>query len=52
MKNIWNTSKCKYAILLSLFLMVSACQQMSEQETDTSVGLNGGFEISKNEIWT
>ena len=50
MKNIWNTSKSKYAILLSIFLMVSACQQYSEKETDKSAGLNGGFEISQNDL--
>ncbi len=28
--------------------MLSGCTQMSEQETDSSAGLNGGFEVSKN----
>ncbi len=50
MKNNWNITNWKYAILLSLFLMLSACQQMSEKETDKSAGLNGGFEMSKNDL--
>jgi len=29
---------------------MTACQQMSEKETDKSAGLNGGFEISKNDL--
>ena len=39
-----------YAIILSLYLILSACQQMSEKEIDKSAGLNGGFEISKNDL--
>lgn len=50
MKKYWNTPKCKYVILISLFLIVSACQQMSEKKTDKSAGLNGGFEISQNDL--
>jgi hypothetical protein len=50
MKIKWNVPKFKYAIILSLFLLVSACQQMSEKETDKSAGLNGGFEISQNNL--
>lgn len=36
------------AFIVSLVLMLTGCKQMSEKTTDTSVGLNGGFEISKN----
>ena len=47
MKNHW-IIKGNYALLLGLFLILSACIQMSEKETDPSAGLNGGFEMSKN----
>ena len=40
----------KYAFIMSLFLILSACQKMSEKETDNSVGMNGGFEILKNDL--
>ena len=42
--------KSIYALFLSLILMFSGCIQMSEKETDSSAGLNGGFEISKNDL--
>ena len=42
--------KSFYALFLSLFLMFSGCTQMSEKETDSSAGLNGGFEASRNEL--
>ena len=35
--------------ILSLFLF-SGCQQMSEQIKDASVGMNGSFEITKNDL--
>ena len=37
-----------YSLLLILIFILSGCIQMSEKETDTSAGLNGGFEVSKN----
>ena len=37
-----------YLIVLSLLL--TGCQQFSEAEIDRSAGLNGGFEISKNNL--
>ena len=37
-----------FAFIFALVLMLVGCKQMSEKITDTSVGLNGGFEISKN----
>ena len=37
-----------YLIVLSLLL--TGCQQFSETEIDSSAGLNGGFEISKNKL--
>ena len=40
--------KTNYCLLLVLMLMLSGCIQMSEEETDASAGLNGGFEVSKN----
>ena len=42
--------KTIYSLLLSLILMLSGCIQMSEKETDSSAGLNGGFEVSRNEL--
>ena len=42
--------KSIYTLFFSLFLMFSGCIQMSEKETDQSAGLNGGFEISKNDL--
>jgi len=35
--------------ILSLFLFIG-CQQMSEQVQDETAGINGGFEISKNNL--
>ena len=50
MKKHWIKVKSKFTLILSLFLILTACQQMSEKETDKSAGLNGGFEISKNDL--
>ncbi len=50
MKKHWINVKSKYTLTLGLLLILSACQQMSETETDKSAGLNGGFEISKNDL--
>ena len=50
MKKHWIKVKSKFPLILGLFLTLSACQQMSEKETDNSAGLNGGFEISKNNL--
>jgi hypothetical protein len=47
MKKHW-IIKGNYSLLLGLLLILSACIQMSEKETDPLAGLNGGFEISKN----
>lgn len=48
MKKHWIIIKSNYSLILGLVLILSGCNQMSEKETDTSAGLNGGFEISKN----
>jgi len=40
--------KANYLLLLGLLLMLSGCTQMSEYETDSSAGLNGGFEVARN----
>ena len=50
MKKHWIKVKNKHTLTLGLFLILSGCQQMSETETDKSAGLNGGFEISKNDL--
>ena len=50
MKKRWIKFKSVYTPILGLFLILTACQQMSEKETDKSAGLNGGFEISKNDL--
>lgn len=50
MKKQWIKFKSVNGLILGLFLTLLACQQMSEKETDKSVGLNGGFEISKNNL--
>jgi len=47
MKNYWFIIKSYNYFLLGLLLILTGCQQMSEVETDTSAGLNGGFEVSK-----
>lgn len=48
MKNHWIIISNKRSLILSLVLILSGCNQMSEKETDSTAGLNGGFEISKN----
>lgn len=50
MNENWIKTKGINSLLLSLFLIITACQEMSEKETDKSAGLNGGFEISKNDL--
>ena len=40
--------KPHYALLLGFVMILAGCNPMSEKETDSSVGLNGGFEVSKN----
>ncbi len=40
--------KPHYALILGFVMILAGCNQMSEKETDPSVGLNGGFEVSKN----
>jgi len=50
MNKQWIKFKSVNALILGLFLILTACQQMSEKETDKSAGLNGGFEISKNDL--
>jgi hypothetical protein len=42
-------NKAKYSLLLVLFLLLG-CNQMSETQTDPTVDLNGGFEVSKKGI--
>ena len=37
-------------LILGVSLLVTGCQQFSEKEIDQSAGLNGSFEISKNDL--
>ena len=48
MKKHWIIIKSNYSLVFGLALILSGCNQMSEKETDTSAGLNGGFEVSKS----
>lgn len=48
MKKLQIFIKTNYSLLLGLIMILSGCSQMSEKETDNSVGLNGGFEIDRN----
>lgn len=48
MKKHWIIIKRNCSLIFGLVLILSGCNQMSEKETDSSAGLNGGFEISKN----
>lgn len=38
-------SKSNYSIIIGFAMLISGCNQKSEIVTDTSAGLNGGFEI-------
>ena len=49
MKRQWINIVGKITLTLAL-LVLTGCMQMSEKETDKSAGLNGGFEISKNDL--
>jgi hypothetical protein len=42
--------KSRLLLILGFILIVAGCKQMSEHEADLSAGLNGGFEISKNNL--
>lgn len=37
-------------LILGISLLAAGCRQFSEKETDPSAGLNGSFEISKNDL--
>ena len=39
-----------YVVFASIIGILSGCQQFSEHEEDKSAGLNGGFEISRNDL--
>ena len=41
-------SKIQLTCIIGLTILLTACNQMSEQIRDNSAGLNGGFEASKN----
>ena len=49
MKKHWIFIKSNCSLILGvLLLLLSGCNKMSEKETDTLAGLNGGFEVTKN----
>ena len=48
MKKLQIIVKTNYALIFGLILMLPECTQMSEKETDTDAGLNGGFELARN----
>lgn len=48
MKTSMNITTVKMMILLCMILGLSGCFNMSESEKDSSAGINGGFEITKN----
>lgn len=41
-------SSIQLTCVIGLTILLTACNQMSEQIKDKSAGLNGGFEVSKN----
>ena len=50
MKTTRITIKFQLLLLLGIILIVSGFKQYSLQEVDKSAGLNGGFEVSKNNL--
>ena len=42
--------KFRLLLILGFILIVAGCKQMSEYEADQSAGLNGGFEVSRNNL--
>ena len=40
----------KITTIICTLFVIAGCQQFSEKETDQSAGLNGGFEIAKNDL--
>lgn len=50
MKTHLSLSKPSLFFTILVLLLIMGCQQMSEQISDKSAGLNGGFEISKNDL--
>ena len=48
MKTSKNITTVKIMILLCLILGLTGCFNMSETEKDSTAGINGGFEITKN----
>ncbi len=48
MKKHWIFIKSNFSLITGILLILSGCDKMSEKETDTLAGLNGGFEVAKN----
>ena len=42
--------KFQFMLILGLVLIIAGCKQFSEKVVDQSAGLNGGFEVSKNNL--
>ena len=49
MKILWNRV-ARMTVLALAIAVLHGCMKMSELETDKSAGLNGGFEVSKNDL--
>ena len=50
MRKCQHMSKGIFTLIFALLLIQTACLQRSEKASDKSAGLNGGFEISKNNL--
>ncbi len=50
MKDEKNIKSATCTLFFGLLILLLGCTQMSEIEKDTSVGINGGFEVVKNGI--
>ena len=42
--------KFQFMLILGLVLIIAGCKPFSEKVVDPSAGLNGGFEVSKNDL--
>ena len=50
MKTTRITIKFQLSLILGFVLIISGCRQFSKHEADKSAGLNGSFEVSKNDL--
>ncbi|GEM_PF-3682767 len=42
--------KFQFILILGFFVIMAGCKPFSEKVVDQSAGLNGGFEVSKNNL--